>query len=61
MDGLVQLAVNLAALGRALCGRVTGLLGLLLAAIAEPEPQAEPLTAHAELAQVTEPTELVPA
>jgi hypothetical protein len=30
MDGLVQLAVNLAALGRALCGRVAGLLGLLL-------------------------------
>jgi hypothetical protein len=36
-----------------------GLLGLLLAALAEPEPQAELLPSHAEPAQVTEPRELV--
>lgn len=36
-----------------------GLLGLLLAAVAEPEPQAEPLPAYPEQARVTEPTELV--
>ncbi|RZL04966.1 MAG: O-antigen ligase domain-containing protein [Hymenobacter sp.] len=38
-----------------------GLLGLLLAAIAEPEPQAELLPARVEPAQVAEPTELVAA
>lgn len=38
-----------------------GLLGLLLAAIAEPEPQAKPLPVHVEPTQITEPTELVPA
>jgi hypothetical protein len=36
-----------------------GLLGLLLAAIAEPEPQTEPLPAYAEPAPMLEPTELV--
>jgi O-antigen ligase len=38
-----------------------GLLGLLLAAVAEPEPQAEQLPTYTEPAEVAEPTELVVA
>jgi O-antigen ligase len=38
-----------------------GLLGLLLAAVAEPEPQAEQLSPYLEPTEVAEPTELVVA